>query len=75
MNPPFGGGQTERVIMGGMGMGGGGMGTLQALLSEMDGLKKPRGLTNRPPAARDEAGLRRGTDPPHLRDEPAARAG
>ncbi|MBA3363257.1 MAG: AAA family ATPase [Actinomycetota bacterium] len=44
--PPFGGGQTERIIMGG-GMGGGGMGTLQALLSEMDGLKKPRGLTNR----------------------------
>jgi cell division protease FtsH len=43
--PPFGGGQTERIIMGGM--GGGGMGTLQALLSEMDGLKKPRGLTNR----------------------------
>jgi cell division protease FtsH len=42
---PFGGGQTERIIMGGM--GGGGMGTLQALLSEMDGLKKPRGLTNR----------------------------
>jgi cell division protease FtsH len=41
---PFG--QTERVFMGGM-MGGGGMGTLQALLSEMDGLKKPRGLTNR----------------------------
>jgi SpoVK/Ycf46/Vps4 family AAA+-type ATPase len=27
-----------------MGMGGGGMGTLQSLLSEMDGLKKPRGL-------------------------------
>jgi cell division protease FtsH len=43
---PLGGGQTERVFMG-MGMGGGGMGTLQALLSEMDGLKKPRGLTNR----------------------------
>ena len=43
--PPFGG-QVERVFMGGM-MGGGGMGTLQALLSEMDGLKKPRGLTNR----------------------------
>jgi ATP-dependent Zn protease len=42
---PFGGGQTERIFMGGM--GGGGMGTLQALLSEMDGLKKPRGLTNR----------------------------
>jgi cell division protease FtsH len=45
VSPPFGGGQTERIIMGGM--GGGGMGTLQALLSEMDGLKKPRGLTNR----------------------------
>ncbi len=43
---PLGGGQTERIFMGGM-MGGGGMGTLQALLSEMDGLKKPRGLTNR----------------------------
>jgi cell division protease FtsH len=42
---PLGGGQTERIIMGGM--GGGGMGTLQALLSAMDGLKKPRGLTNR----------------------------
>jgi cell division protease FtsH len=40
------GGQTRNVFMGGM-MGGGGMGTLQALLSEMDGLKKPRGLTNR----------------------------
>jgi cell division protease FtsH len=40
------GGRTEQVFMG-MGMGGGGMGTLQALLSEMDGLKKPRGLTNR----------------------------
>jgi cell division protease FtsH len=44
---PFWGGQTERIFMGGMGMGGGGMGTLQALLSEMDGLKKARGLTNR----------------------------
>jgi len=42
---PAVGGQTERILMGGM--GGGGMGTLQALLSEMDGLKKPRGLTNR----------------------------
>jgi cell division protease FtsH len=44
---PMGGGQVNRIVMGGMGMGGGGMGTLQALLSEMDGLKKPRGLTNR----------------------------
>ncbi len=37
-----------RQIMpaGGM-MGGGGMGTLQALLTEMSGLKKPRGFTNR----------------------------
>ena len=32
--------------MGGMG-GGGGMGTLQALLAEMSGLKKPRGFFNR----------------------------
>jgi ATP-dependent Zn protease len=34
-------------IIAGMGMGGGGMGTLQALLSEMSGLKKPRGFFNR----------------------------
>jgi cell division protease FtsH len=34
------------VIMAGMG-GGGGMGTLQALLSELSGLKKPRGILNR----------------------------
>ena len=30
-----------------MGGGGGGMGTLQALLTELSGLKKPRGLINR----------------------------
>jgi ATP-dependent Zn protease len=36
----------NRVIMG-AGMGGGGMGTLQALLTEMNGLTKPRGLSNR----------------------------
>jgi cell division protease FtsH len=30
-----------------MGMGGGGMGTLQALLAEMSGLKKPKGFMNR----------------------------
>jgi cell division protease FtsH len=36
----------ERIIMGGMG-GGGGMGTLQALLTEISGLKKPRGFFNR----------------------------
>ncbi len=29
------------------GMGGGGMGTLQALLSELSGLKKPKGIINR----------------------------
>lgn len=40
-------GWTERIMMGaGMG-GGGGMGTLQALLTEMNGLTKPRGLSNR----------------------------
>jgi cell division protease FtsH len=36
----------ERVVMGGFG-GGGGMGTLQALLTELSGLKKPRGFFNR----------------------------
>ena len=38
---------VERVFLGGGMAGGGGMGTLQALLSEMDGLEKPRGLLNR----------------------------
>ena len=39
---------TFRQIMGaGMMGGGGGMGTLQALLTEMSGLKKPRGFVNR----------------------------
>jgi ATP-dependent Zn protease len=37
---------VARFIMG-AGMGGGGMGTLQALLAELSGLKKPRGFTNR----------------------------
>lgn len=36
----------DRIIVGG-GMGGGGMGTLQALLTEISGLKKPRGFINR----------------------------
>jgi cell division protease FtsH len=36
----------EQVIMGGM-AGGGGMGTLQALLAEMSGLTKPKGLVNK----------------------------
>ncbi|HUZ19457.1 MAG TPA: AAA family ATPase [Acidimicrobiales bacterium] len=34
-------------MMGGAMMGGGGMGTLQSLLSEISGLSKPRGLVNR----------------------------
>jgi hypothetical protein len=40
-------GLVDRIIMGGMGMGGGGMGVLQALLTEMNGLAKPRGITNK----------------------------
>jgi ATP-dependent Zn protease len=36
----------RQMIPAGMGMGGG-MGTLQALLTEMSGLKKPRGFMNR----------------------------
>jgi ATP-dependent Zn protease len=40
-------GFLDRIIMGGMGMGGGGMGVLQALLTEMNGLAKPRGITNK----------------------------
>ena len=43
--PEASGPRTERMVM--PGYGGGGMGTLQALLSEMDGLKKPRGFVNR----------------------------
>ncbi|MEY4175461.1 MAG: hypothetical protein RI900_2626 [Actinomycetota bacterium] len=35
----------ERIVM--AGMGGGGMGTLQALLTEMNGLNKPRGFWSR----------------------------
>ncbi|MDP8957181.1 MAG: AAA family ATPase [Actinomycetota bacterium] len=41
-----GGRVIDRIIMG-AGMGGGGMGTLQALLTELSGLKKPRGFFNR----------------------------
>ncbi len=37
----------RQMVGAGMGMGGGGMGTLQALLTEMSGLKKPRGFMNR----------------------------
>ena len=37
--------KRDGIMMGGM--GGGGMGTLQALLTEISGLKKPRGIVNR----------------------------
>lgn len=37
----------SRFMMGGMGGGRGDTGTLQALLTELSGLKKPRGLINR----------------------------
>ncbi|WP_062429186.1 AAA family ATPase [Herbidospora daliensis] len=41
-------GRRSRFMMGGNMMGGGGdMGTLQALLTELSGLKKPRGIVNR----------------------------
>jgi ATP-dependent Zn protease len=39
--------RRSRFVMGGMAGGGAGMGTLQALLTELSGLKKPRGLINR----------------------------
>jgi len=39
--------RRNRFVMGGMGGGGAGMGTLQALLTELSGLKKPRGFINR----------------------------
>jgi cell division protease FtsH len=39
--------RNKQMLGGMMGMGGGGMGTLQALLTELSGLKKPRGLMNR----------------------------
>ncbi|MBX6355402.1 MAG: AAA family ATPase [Micromonosporaceae bacterium] len=39
--------RRNKVVMGNMGMGAGGMGTLQALLTEISGLKKPRGFVNR----------------------------
>ena len=44
--PPPVGPHKETIMMGGM-MGGGGSGVLQALLSEMSGLDKPRGIVNR----------------------------
>src|SRR5215472_8772251 len=43
--PPRPPGRFRQMIP--TGMGGGGMGTLQALLTEMSGMKKPRGFFNR----------------------------
>jgi len=40
-------GLRQRFFMGGMGGGGGDTGVLQALLTELSGLKKPRGFFNR----------------------------
>jgi ATP-dependent Zn protease len=40
-------GERRNTFVMGAGMGGGGMGTLQSLLAEMSGLKKPRGFFNR----------------------------
>ena len=40
-------GLINRFVMGAGGGGGAGMGTLQALLTELSGLKKPRGFFNR----------------------------
>ena len=40
-------GRRSRFMMGGAMGGGGDMGTLQALLTELSGLKKPRGFVNR----------------------------
>jgi ATP-dependent Zn protease len=37
----------DRIVMGGMNPGGGGSGVLQALLTELSGMKKPRGFVNR----------------------------
>jgi cell division protease FtsH len=45
--PPRKQGRFRQMVPAGMGMGGGGMGTLQGLLTEMSGLKKPRGFFNR----------------------------
>ena len=57
-------GERAEFVMGaGMG-GGGGMGTLQALLTELSGLKKPRGFLNR--TVRRAVGMKP-KDPPKYR--------
>ncbi len=55
---------VDRVVAGMGGMGGGDMGTLQALLTEMSGLKKPRGFVNR--VVRRALGMKP-KPPPHYR--------
>src|SRR6185437_4255372 len=63
---PAGRKRDKQIIGAGMngGMGGGGMGTLQALLTELSGLKKPRGFINR--VVRRALGMRP-KPPPHYR--------
>jgi len=70
--------------MGGMGMGGGGMGTLQALLTELSGLTKPRGLTNKlrkamgikpKPAPKYRIFVMMATNMPNVLDEALLRPG
>jgi cell division protease FtsH len=57
--------RNKQIIGAGMnGGGGGGMGTLQALLTELSGLKKPRGFINR--VVRRALGMRP-KPPPHYR--------
>src|SRR6202023_3378214 len=59
-------GRNEQIVGGMMngGQGGGGMGTLQALITELSGLKKPRGFINR--VVRRMLGMRP-KPPPHYR--------
>ena len=61
-----GAGRNKQIVGGMMngGQGGGGMGTLQALLTELSGLKKPRGFINR--VVRRMLGMRP-KPPPHYR--------
>src|ERR1700752_523826 len=66
-DPAEPGARRNKQIIGGMMNGdgnGGGMGTLQALLTELSGLKKPRGFINR--VVRRALGMRP-KPPPHYR--------
>jgi len=80
--PDPAGERKDRIFMA---PGGGGMGTLQSLLSEMDGLKKPRGFINR--VVRRALGMKPkpppkyrmlhifATNQPHVLDEAMLRPG